>query len=216
MSLLLIYIITVSTAVVPCEICCEGGKQTEEVRKKFLDLHNEFRSRLARGLEKNVKLYNKTSLSASAMMKMKYDCTAERLAQKAADKCRNEHTRCAELEGYNENRARVMGTKLDPLFAAERALTAWWKEFAKHGSHWNNIYTKEMLAEGKMQHYVQMAWSRTTHVGCAVKNCRISSMVFCRYKPGGRRLNEVIYEVGDTCSACPNGTTCEKDTGLCA
>ncbi|KHJ79470.1 hypothetical protein OESDEN_20882 [Oesophagostomum dentatum] len=109
-----------------------------------------------------------------------------------------------------------MGTKLDPVFAAEKAILKWWREFTLHGNHWNNIYSKEMLESGKLQHYVQMAWSRTTHIGCAVQNCRISSMVVCRYRPVGRRLNDVIYEVGDTCSACPRGSACEEATGLCS
>ncbi|KAK6754978.1 hypothetical protein RB195_013758 [Necator americanus] len=159
------------------EICPENTEQTDELRKKFLDLHNDFRSKLAKGLVKNKLLYNETALQASAMRKL--------------------------------------GSDLNQQFAAERAVTKWWEEFTRHGNHWDNVYTTELHENGSLEHYAQIAWSRTTHIGCAVQDCSSSSMVVCRYKPTGKRLNDVIYEVGDTCSACPRGTICEQQTGLC-
>ncbi|ETN84357.1 SCP-like protein [Necator americanus] len=133
----------------------------------------------------------------------KYDCAAERDALHVAKKCMNIRTPCKWLHGYGENIARVM------------AVTKWWEEFTRHGNHRDNVYTTELHENGSLEHYAQIAWSRTTHIGCAVQDCSSSSMVVCRYKPTGKRLNDVIYEVGDTCSACPRGTICEQQTGLC-
>ncbi|EYC03666.1 hypothetical protein Y032_0092g2549 [Ancylostoma ceylanicum] len=208
-------IILLAIASVYCEICPENAEQTDELRQRILDLHNNLRSRLAKGLEKNVLLYNESSLQASAMRKLMYDCAAEQAAYEVAKKCLNVRTPCGKLNGYGENMARVMGDDVTPVLAAEKAISKWWGEFASHGHHWNNMYTKELLQSGNLEHYVQMAWSRTTHIGCAVQNCASSTIVVCRYRPTGRRLNDVIYEVGDTCSACPHGTSCEQETGLC-
>ncbi|CAL2046454.1 unnamed protein product [Caenorhabditis brenneri] len=69
-----------------------------------------------------------------------------------------------------------------------------------------------------------MAWSTTGALGCGIKMCGLDPsvnnwnklVVVCQYKAQGNILNNPIYKIGNTCSSCPSGTSCESSSGLCA
>ena len=60
-----------------------------------------------------------------------------------------------------------------------------------------------------------MVWSRTSKIGCGVKQCQGGIVVVCHYSPAGNVVGQNVYSPGSTCSACPAGTTCSRSSGLC-
>ncbi|XP_064396458.1 GLIPR1-like protein 1 [Halichondria panicea] len=69
-------------------------------------------------------------------------------------------------------------------------------------------------------HYTQIAWAKTTHVGCAVADCPyfmgFSLKIFvCNYGPAGNYVRVNPYIQGSSCSQCPAGlNTCSNN--LCS
>ncbi|XP_064396452.1 peptidase inhibitor 16-like isoform X2 [Halichondria panicea] len=66
-------------------------------------------------------------------------------------------------------------------------------------------------------HYTQIAWAKTTHVGCAVADCpfyipgyRLTILV-CNYGPAGNFDGVKPYIQGSSCTQCPAGlNTCSN------
>ncbi|KAK6036837.1 SCP-like protein [Cooperia oncophora] len=82
-------------------MCPSNGNMTDAARRKFLDLHNFFRSRVAKGLEPDALGGN--APKASKMLKMVYDCDVEASAIRQSRKCVYGHSTPAERPGLREN-----------------------------------------------------------------------------------------------------------------
>ncbi|VDN03441.1 unnamed protein product [Thelazia callipaeda] len=59
-----------------------------------------------------------------------------------------------------------------------------------------------------------MAWAKTTQVGCATCAKYDDGMPFiylrCQYYPKGVFSNQKIYDTGEPCTGCQNGTYCRR------
>ncbi|RCN43963.1 SCP-like protein [Ancylostoma caninum] len=89
---------------------------TDEIRNIFLDLHNEHRSDLARGLVQNGN--TQTMLRpASKMLRMKYNCGAEASAFAWAQKCLDQDSNTT---GVSENRYTFPNRNLEMTVVARR------------------------------------------------------------------------------------------------
>ncbi|KHJ81394.1 SCP-like protein [Oesophagostomum dentatum] len=82
-------------------MCPNNKGMTDTVRKTMLDLHNSYRSSLARGLERDGLGGN--APKAKYMHKMNYDCEVEASAMKNAKSCVYHHTDWSERVGLGEN-----------------------------------------------------------------------------------------------------------------
>ncbi|KHJ82217.1 SCP-like protein, partial [Oesophagostomum dentatum] len=71
---------------------------TNEVRQAFLNKHNELRSRVARGQERDGAGGN--APMAAKMLKMVYDCDVENSAMRHAQKCMFGHSGKSERSGF--------------------------------------------------------------------------------------------------------------------
>ncbi|PIO55400.1 SCP-like protein, partial [Teladorsagia circumcincta] len=89
---------------------------TDSVRQKFLDMHNAYRSSVARGLEPDALGGN--APKAAKMLKMVYDCSVEASALKHASKCVYQHSTSSERPGLGENIYMTSALKYDKVKAA--------------------------------------------------------------------------------------------------
>jgi uncharacterized protein YkwD len=83
--------------------------------------------------------------------------------------------------GYGENLA--AGTRLD----AQGAVDLW------AGEKKNYTYSAKYVFSGDTGHYTQIAWRKTTHIGCASAACSGSNVVVCRYDPPGNYIGQQIF-----------------------
>ncbi len=83
--------------------------------------------------------------------------------------------------GYGENLA--AGTRL----GAQGAVDLWAAEKK------NYTYSAEYVFSGDTGHYTQIAWRKTTHIGCASASCSGSNVIVCRYDPPGNYIGEQIF-----------------------
>ncbi|KHJ91897.1 SCP-like protein [Oesophagostomum dentatum] len=191
---------------------------SDKIRRTFLNMHNQFRSSLARGLEYD-KLIRGNAAKAAKMLKMVYDCKVEKSAMRNAIGCVYRHTQNYERPNLRENIYRITDPKFDKRKAARRACKLWWDELKNNGVGRANVITEQLWNRpGKMiGHYTQMAWETTYKLGCAVTNCRRThqTYVVCQYGPSGNYFNRQIYTKGNPCSKCPKNSKCDEEEGLC-
>ncbi|CAJ0591347.1 unnamed protein product [Cylicocyclus nassatus] len=193
-------------------MCPKNKGMTDRARQKFLNLHNHFRSRAARGLEPDA-LGGKT-LKASKMLKMVYDCAVEKSALRHANKCVYEHSK-SEREGLGENLFMSKTIDLDKVKAAKQSSEVWWNELKEYGVGRSNRLTEALWNRPNtlIGHYTQMAWGTSYKLGCAVVACPTFTYAVCQYGPAGNYFGRLIYSIGEPCSGCPG--KCSKSEGLC-
>ncbi|EYB83831.1 hypothetical protein Y032_0328g2635 [Ancylostoma ceylanicum] len=199
-------------------LCSANSGMTDAVRQKFLDMHNNYRSSVARGLEPDALGGN--APKAAKMLKMVYDCSVEASALNHASKCVYQHSSGSDRPGLGENIYMTSAVDFDKVKAAAQASELWWSELAEYGvGPSNNLTTALWNRPGtQIGHYSQMAWDRSFRLGCAVAHCSSFTFGVCQYGPAGNYLNQLIYTLGDPCtsnSGCPGSYTCSVAEGLC-
>ncbi|CAH0407271.1 unnamed protein product [Chilo suppressalis] len=185
--------------------------------KSFVDGHNIRREQLANG-----KVPGQPAAS-----EMKYMVWDDELAAKAA--------KWATVNRRQHNPDRTIGSgrfsitgenlywysttdhtyKLSP----ESALKAWFDEYRDY--YYGPIKNSDFGGSKQIGHYTQMAWSESTHLGCAVSQFSEGGwnkyFVVCNYGPAGNMLGSPPYRSGspvgylvcgtDDCSR-PYGDSC--------
>ncbi|CAJ0601460.1 unnamed protein product [Cylicocyclus nassatus] len=203
------------------EVLCEeakfpGNHPYDKMCGYNTEMNDELRSQLALGKVRNV---NGPLSAASNMIKLEWDCCLERNA--------TEYVRTCPREGSKENQrdprvgelyARVSVSAVlagDFKAAALIAVKSWWKVARdvpeKECIEKDAKFQKNFVGK-KIESFTQMAWAKTTKLGCAVGRCKFGKnedyVVVCRYFPKGNKENEYVYRVGRACSPCPNGYAC--------
>ncbi|CAJ0591346.1 unnamed protein product [Cylicocyclus nassatus] len=193
-------------------MCPKNKGMTDRARQKFLSLHNQFRSRAARGLEPDP-LGGKTP-KASKMLKMVYDCAVEASAMRHANKCVYQHSQPSQRKGLGENLFKTTVLDLNKVKAATQSSEGWWNELKDYGIGRSNKLTQALWNRPNkpIGHYTQMAWGTSHKLGCAVVACPKFTYAVCQYGPAGNYLGRVIYSIGEPCSGCPG--KCSKSEGL--
>ncbi|RCN52911.1 SCP-like protein [Ancylostoma caninum] len=187
---------------------------TDNVRQKFLDVHNKYREMVAKG-EAEDGLGGKAP-KAARMFKLRYDCGLESTAVEYAKKCNYDHSPLEERSYAGENLYSSENPKMDKMQVAERAPEVWFEELKKYGVGQENVLTEKLWARPDTQigHYTQMIWQSTRYIGCGVQHCPSQTLAVCHYSRGGNVMGEKIYDAGEPCSMCPLfdkcATTSEK------
>ncbi|EYB82174.1 hypothetical protein Y032_0365g3590 [Ancylostoma ceylanicum] len=201
---------TTSTAPPGATAMCpqNGHISTDAIRNIFLNLHNEHRSNLARGLVKNG---NSQSFArqASKMIKLTYDCAAERTAFAWAQQCKNQDSN---TRGVSENRYTFPNKNLDMTVIARRATNRWWEEITTKGMSQSDL--NRFHSNLGVSHYARMAWDSTRSFGCAAFKCADFINTVCHYNGGGIE-GEQIYKMGPACRRCSTIGTSRCEQGLC-
>ncbi|EYB83225.1 hypothetical protein Y032_0340g2994 [Ancylostoma ceylanicum] len=200
------------------ESCSDNG-MTREQRQKFLDMHNNYRSMVAKGQAKDA--YGGNAPRAARMKKMVYDCDIEESAMRHAKRCYFAHSPAHERENLGENLYYTSELRVDKIQAAEQSIKAWFDELAQYGVGQENVLTEQLWNRPRTQigHYTQMVWQDTYKLGCYVEWCSSMTYVVCQYGPKGNWLGDLIYEKGNSCTTdadCKCGNCkCSKEEALC-
>ncbi|RCN43960.1 SCP-like protein [Ancylostoma caninum] len=181
---------------------------TDEIRNIFLNLHNQHRSNLARGLVRNGNT-QAFARQASKMIKLTYSCTAETSAFAWARQCQD---RDSNTGGVSENRYTFPNKNLDMTVVARRASNRWFEEITTKGMSQADL--NRYYARLGVSHYARMAWDSTRSFGCAIYKCPNFINAVCHYNGGGAEGGQ-IYKMGPACNRCSTigATRCEQ--GLC-
>uniref|UniRef100_A0A1I8BSX6 SCP domain-containing protein n=1 Tax=Meloidogyne hapla TaxID=6305 RepID=A0A1I8BSX6_MELHA len=103
------------------------------------------------------------------------------------------------------------------------ACNAWWGESTTDGvpTSWltNFLGDNDEDQFEKCGHLTQMAWAKTSQIGCALKVCHTpqapGNYVVCRYNPFGNCEGEPIYKKGQPASGCGSAGKSSNYSGLC-
>jgi len=186
-------------------------------RQLILDMHNQLRSRVAKGEEPG-------QPKAADMLALVWNYELEAVAQRWADQC---------TFGHDSNRDKLDGTSVgqnaymsmssqvstaeEVMATVDNAVTAWYNEVTNPGFDPADIQPfKFGYGTG---HYTQVVWAETSEVGCGwayfSEGGWQRSLVVCNYAKAGNYIGQTMYQVGEPCSQCPSGTTCRASDQLC-
>ncbi|KAL6741245.1 hypothetical protein Aduo_014518 [Ancylostoma duodenale] len=190
------------------------GDMSYDMRLKFLELHNGFRSRLALGHVSivNVESYNISSYAhrASKMKILEYDCQLEDSAFESAQKCSNN------ASSSYENVYVIKDTEDHEIDEALEAINS------RSSEALDIIQTEEgipYLSNSSISNFANMARDTHSKVGCAVFSCnsgKTTTHVVCQYasEENEEGKPKPIYTIGVQCTGClPK--FCHPDIGLC-
>nr|CDJ90958.1 SCP extracellular domain containing protein [Haemonchus contortus] len=191
---------------------------TDEARQMFVDKHNEYRSLIARGLAHNN--LGGFAPKAARMMKVSYNCDIEANAVQWAKDCTFGSNSVAQNNqwGYNVH---SLSPSINKTEAAAESVEAWFNELQKYGAPQDNVFSMAVFNQNEIQEYTQLAWQSSNQIGCGILSCwnGAATLAVCEYNPGGNFIGELIYTIGDPCTADEDcqcaGCTCSKDEGLC-
>uniref|UniRef100_A0A8R1UJP6 SCP domain-containing protein n=1 Tax=Pristionchus pacificus TaxID=54126 RepID=A0A8R1UJP6_PRIPA len=168
---------------------CAGGIPAKEV-KSILDVHNSLRQTIAAG-----KFVAKDKLmppAKTSIPDLTWDCGIEQSAQKHASQCQFEHS--TGLNNLGENLYMMWSSvKVTIDGQGKAASDSWANEFQEYG--WSDIkFTMDVFNSG-VGHATQMAWQKTTQIGCGMALCKgeKSVLVTCQYRDAGNYINQYVY-----------------------
>ncbi|KAF7637648.1 SCP domain-containing protein [Meloidogyne graminicola] len=150
---------------------------------------------------------------AKKMKQMSYSIELEQNAQKWVNKCTCEHS------GISGESFYCFPQRLNESYAIMQAIIGWNAELEARGAigpiskYGETCIPFEGNYERGIGHWMQIVWSETTQVGCAVAQCYTRTNVFCQYKPAGNIQRGCIYWEGEPCSECEYN--CNRTTNLC-
>ncbi|EYB95663.1 hypothetical protein Y032_0157g3201 [Ancylostoma ceylanicum] len=201
----------------------EETGMTDEIRDYLLDIHNKFRSSVARGLEPD--MLGDFTPKAKKMIKLSYDCYLERVALRTVGQCSSERS---DPKLFFWNMHNVSNPSMSNLDGAKEAVNAWINQIRHNGLGPSNTFTESLYWRAAntyyelyrpIEDYVNMVIDTNDRVGCIIQNCNNNKYVHCLY--GFRRteaMGKKIYEVGETCtksSDCTGNAECLVEEGLC-
>uniref|UniRef100_A0A7E5A0Q0 SCP domain-containing protein n=1 Tax=Panagrellus redivivus TaxID=6233 RepID=A0A7E5A0Q0_PANRE len=208
-----------------CNGVSSGVSFGDDLRQAVVERHNLWRANLANGCSGLPG--GQTAPKAKNMNALQYNCSLEVIAQKWANNCQFAHSSQSDRGGAGENLYALYSSL--PTWKADffaNAADSWWNELAQYGGVTQTDTTLTLAGfNSGIGHWSQMAWAKTTSVGCGFKKCAPSGTnsytmwyVVCNYCPAGNYLNEQTYEIGEPCkldSDCSAGQ-CVTATGLCS
>ncbi|EYB94014.1 hypothetical protein Y032_0176g534 [Ancylostoma ceylanicum] len=185
---------------------CGNPALTNELRRVFLDMHNDFRGRLARG-QTEVSAGWGIAPPAALMYRMKYDCNAESYAQQSVANCRRTELPAYARGGHKQNLFVLNLANANPKAVIHYALSQWWSQLARFGMRSNMMFYQSEYRRGarNVLKWAKMAWWNNRRVGCTIKSCGSFYLVSCMYSPGGLYVNQHVYRIAAVCSGCPHG-----------
>uniref|UniRef100_A0A915DPA0 SCP domain-containing protein n=1 Tax=Ditylenchus dipsaci TaxID=166011 RepID=A0A915DPA0_9BILA len=193
-----------TTTIPTTTVAPEFTTLTAAERSMALDYHNSYRSQLAKGQAVNKS--KETMPQGKNIYQLSYDESLEASAQALANKCK--------LTGSQPGVHMLSyPIKASFEFVIEGATQYWWSELAQLGINQQLNYT-QVEAMKTVSHWSQMAWGKTTSLGCAMAWCTDrappvgnATILVCQYKAVGSIINQLVYEAGSPCAIDADCTT---------
>ncbi|PIO56008.1 SCP-like protein [Teladorsagia circumcincta] len=196
--------------------CNLDNGMTDEARQTFLDMHNAYRSMIAKGLAKDP--LGGFAPKAARMMKMIYDCDVEQTMMEWAKTCQTWQAPSSARKGYGQNRFSIRPIEPNKTIVAEKAVNNWFSQLAQKGVPQENMLNLNVFYRG-VWYYTQLAWQWSYQLGCAVVDCNGFTYAGCEYNPSGNFLGSMIYEIGEPCKTDADckceGCGCSPEEALC-
>ncbi|XP_024147012.1 cysteine-rich venom protein TEL1 [Oryzias melastigma] len=155
-------------------------------------------------VNKHNDLRRSVQLTASNMMKMKWNTEAEANAQKWANTCSMAHSPASSREistsGCGEN---LYMSSFQNSWS--NVVQAWYNEVKDFQ------YGVGSINGGVVGHYTQVVWYNSNQIGCAMAYCPNSTYKYfyvCHYCPPGNYQLSRPYKSGSSCADCPSA--CEN------
>ncbi|RCN27803.1 SCP-like protein, partial [Ancylostoma caninum] len=185
---------------------CNSRDLSNGLRRLFLNMHNDYRGKLARG-QTEVSAGWGIAPPAALMYRMKYTCDAESYAIQYVAKCERRALPEYTHPGYKANFHVLRTVDTTEAGAIQNALVSWWSELARFGMRSNMMfYRSEYRRRNRsVLNWSKMAWWNNKEIGCAVRKCDRFYLTACMYRPGGNDIDQYVYKVGAVCSECPKG-----------
>ncbi|XP_065306090.2 scoloptoxin SSD976-like [Dermacentor albipictus] len=205
-----------------CTIDARGVSPTE--RELILKTHNDYRSMVAMG---KIKPFPE----AKNMQQLHWDEELASVAQAKADQCTPDSGKLMHDKPEDRFTTKFKSTGHNLAFRATSArfnttnwpgqIKAWFDEYTHYPPHSIDHFSPP--SGEPTGHFTQVAWATTRYEGCGFVDYIVEGysrlpymqLYVCNYASAGNVLSRPVYDPGEVCSACPEGTTCVKDTGLC-
>jgi len=211
-------------AVAGCGEVKISGVKDQAVKDAIVNKHNELRSKVAKGKEKNG--VDGGQPKASNMRKLVWNDELAEVAQRWVDQCTNGHDKNRRTETYShvgQNWAWRGSSNMEDQADLASKMVGWWydevKDMTQNARKSYSSNKAETGATGVIGHYTQVVWAESHEVGCgymtSLKNGMFESVLVCNYGPGGNFLGQPVYQLGKPGSKCEDGTKKTSD-GLCA
>nr|XP_050043769.1 CRISP/Allergen/PR-1-like [Dermacentor andersoni] len=206
-----------------CTIDAGGVSATE--RELILKTHNDYRSMVAMGKIKHFP-------EAKNMLQLRWDEELASVAQAKADQCTPDSGKLMHDKPEDRFTTKFKSTGQNLAFRASSArfnstdwpgqVKAWFDEYTHYPPQSVDHFSPP--SGEPTGHFTQVVWATTRYVGCGYVDYIVEGysrlpymqLYVCNYASAGNVLSRPVYNPGDVCSACPEGTACVKDTGLCS
>ncbi|KAH7959009.1 hypothetical protein HPB49_007295 [Dermacentor silvarum] len=206
-----------------CTIEARGVNATE--RELIVKTHNDYRSMVAMGKIQHFP-------EAKNMQQLLWDEELASVAQAKADQCTPDSGKLKHDRPEDRFTTKFKSTGQNLAFRASSArfkatdwpgqIKAWFDEYAHYPPHRVDHFSPP--PGEPTGHFTQVVWATTRYVGCGYVQYTVEGysrlpymqLYVCNYASAGNVLLLPVYAAGDMCSACPEGTACVKDTGLCS
>ncbi|KAK8770868.1 hypothetical protein V5799_025887 [Amblyomma americanum] len=186
----------------------------------FLNIHNKFRSLVARGRLPGFP-------PSSNMRKLRWDSGLAEVADAHAKQC---------IFRHDSGRLRVTikflrtGQNMAAFWNSnnsspgrneiEKAVRSWFDEYKDYSPSSVRSFTQN--AVGPVGHFTQVIWADTQYMGCGAvlyskggQQGGTTKFFVCNYADTGNIAGKPVYLPGRMCSHCPRGAACELPAGLC-
>ncbi|KAJ1363920.1 hypothetical protein KIN20_023983 [Parelaphostrongylus tenuis] len=149
---------------------------------------------------------------------MEYDCHAEQVAHNHILSCNGQPAPPTSRPGYSENVHVLSTTATDVLGAIQNAIGMFTNELGGNGIPSNMLFTPHVAqrTQRTVTRVSKVLWGTNRYVGCATHLCSGFYFTSCMYRDPVNVVGASIYTIGAVCSACPMGSSCNGDVGLCS
>ncbi|XP_077520158.1 CRISP/Allergen/PR-1-like [Amblyomma americanum] len=200
-----------------CKIDAAISGLSAAIKAQALQTHNDYRSRIAQGRLAGYP-------TAKNMYKMEWDDELAEVAQAFTDQCdfsKHDHRDAritSRFTSVGQNFGWAVDSSKQTVTEAKSWIGDWFIEYRSFNR--NAISSFQAGGGGVVTHFTQMSWAETRYVGCGFTNYelngRLMRLFACNYAPSGNLIGSPVYLPGPTCNACPSGSTCESNSGLCS
>lgn len=209
-----------------CEIMTVFRGLDNATREVVLDKHNQFRRKVAKGLEnRGISSRVHGQPPAANMKELVWNSELEVIAQRWADQCnqlgphdkvRNklDGTVVGQNQAYAASTSYLSEEQVLKQFAMQPEL--WYSEVENPGFDGDKV--DSFVYSSGIGHYAQIVWGDTEEVGCGLVYYKsdgwYTSLVICNYARSGNFMSKPVYKTGYHCSKCPDSHPGCND-GLC-
>ncbi|KAF6212175.1 hypothetical protein GE061_012696 [Apolygus lucorum] len=164
---------------------------------------------------------------ASDMRMMKWDEELANLAGKWALQCSSTPDSCRDVERFPVNQLVMVGVSTELEDESHCPLLLEGVSRLIYLLDDNVIQSYSVASDDFLRFLTQAIWSRSAYVGCAEVLFRLPptgemtlalkhkdahleqfSSLVCNFGEGGNLFNQQVYQPGDSCTNCPQGTSC--------